>query len=189
MGQVERSSLAGLHVIPVMQGETHISCEPNDVLTSILGSCIAACMWDPEARVGGLTHFLLPGTGQSGRNMMKYGVHAMELLVNGLLRAGGDRHRFKVRLLGGAKMYDGAMDIGAENAHFAKWYVANEGFDLVDHSLGGRQGRNVRFWPVSGNVECYLLDRTEAAAAPLAASRPMRTPVATHAAEGEVDLF
>ena len=137
----------------MLQGETRVSSDPNVVLTTILGSCVTACIWDPEAGVGGLNHFLLPGCDNSPKGALGYGVQAMELLVNGLIRAGAARSRLKVKLLGGAKMSDGGIEIGEENAKFALWFVENEGFELIDTCLGGQQGRSIRFWPVTGRIQ------------------------------------
>ncbi|MDH6235247.1 chemotaxis receptor (MCP) glutamine deamidase CheD, partial [Mesorhizobium soli] len=90
--------------ITVMRGEFHVVDRPEVVLTTILGSCVAACLRDPYAGVGGMNHFLLPGTlGAARRDAERYGVHLMELLVNGLLARGAQRQRLEAKLFGGAR--------------------------------------------------------------------------------------
>ncbi|OYV62864.1 MAG: hypothetical protein B7X01_00905, partial [Acidiphilium sp. 21-62-4] len=90
--------------INIVQGEQQVSNDPGVVLTTILGSCIAACMWDRDAGIGGMNHFLLPGDrndpGQPTRSndAMRYGAYSMELLINGLLRHGAQRRRLQAKL-------------------------------------------------------------------------------------------
>jgi chemotaxis protein CheD len=137
----------------VIQGEYQVSSDPNDVLSTILGSCVAAFLRDPVAGVGGLNHFLLPGNDPSDRNAMKYGLNAMELLINTLIRAGARRDRLEGKLFGGGRMVPGLTDIGAANARFAEEFLRREGIRYLGGSLGGDHGRKIRVWPVSGQVQ------------------------------------
>jgi chemotaxis protein CheD len=157
------SDLAGAVRIHVVQGEQHVENDPNAMLTTILGSCIAACMWDPVRGIGGMNHFLLPGednqvpepgsTGSSAR----YGVHAMELLVNALLRRGARRENLRAKLFGGARMIRGLTDIGEMNATFAERFLQAESIPVAGGSLRGNQGRRIQFWPVTGRARQVLL--------------------------------
>ena len=179
--------MSNLNFVPVFQGETRVSEDPNDVLSTILGSCVAACIWDPIAKVGGMNHFLLPGEIGTQSTSMRYGVNAMELLVNGLLKHGGDRTRFKVKLYGGAKMFEGRASIGEKNIQFARWYVQSEGFSLAEEDLGGDRGRKIRFWPTTGRVQHSLMsdappDEKEIVAKP-------RKPAAPEKPIGDIELF
>ena len=108
--------------INVVQGEYSVSADPNVVFTTILGSCVAACIRDPVAGVGGMNHFLLPGNENGARSTEaeRYGVHLMELLVNGLMKKGARRDRLEAKLFGGAKMMERLSDIGKLNASFAE---------------------------------------------------------------------
>ena len=117
----------------------------------MLGSCVAACLTDTLAGVGGMNHFLLPGADGGGRGM-QHGVHAMELLVNALLARGARRERLQAKLFGGARMVRGLTDVGALNAEFARRFVQRERIVLGPGSLGGTSGRRVQFWPVSGRA-------------------------------------
>jgi chemotaxis protein CheD len=104
--------------VHVMQGEYCVSDDRNVILTTILGSCVAACMRDPEAQVGGMNHFLLPGTDDRSQSCAaeSYGVHLMELLVNDLLRHGARRERLEAKLFGGSATMQGLCDIFAMRA-------------------------------------------------------------------------
>ena len=104
--------------IQVRQGECQICDQESVVLTALLGSCVAACIWDPVARAGGMNHILLPGNTVNDRDALYSGTNAMEVLINGLLRKGATHKNMKVKLLGGAKMYDGVFDVGRRNSDF-----------------------------------------------------------------------
>jgi len=147
-----------LHVV---QGHHAIVDEEGVVLSTILGSCVAACLRDPVARVGGMNHFLLPGDGASGGEGMKYGVNAMELLINGLLQRGAARARLEAKLFGGANVISTLSNIGAQNAAFARRFLTTEAIKVVGESLGGDRARRVRYWPCTGRASQMLLDRVD----------------------------
>ena len=107
--------------VHVGQGEHFITSDPNVVLSTILGSCVAMCLRDPLAGVGGMNHFLLPeGAGAGTDAGRRYGAYAMELLINDLLKAGGRRERLEAKLFGGGRMFDSLRDVGRANADFAE---------------------------------------------------------------------
>ncbi|MFN4155263.1 MAG: chemotaxis protein CheD [Paracoccaceae bacterium] len=145
----------------VIQGEYLVSSDPQDVLSTILGSCVAAFLRDPVAGIGGLNHFLLPGNDPSDRNAMKYGLNAMELLINSLINAGARRDRLEGKLFGGGRMVPGLTDIGAANGRFAEEFLRREGIRYLGGSLGGDHGRKIRVWPVSGQVQQMKLPAAE----------------------------
>lgn len=145
--------------INIVQGEQHVDRDPAVMLTTILGSCVAACMYDEVAGIGGMNHFLLPGdqpgsqSATSGSGAMRYGAYSMELLINGLLREGAARHRLKAKLFGGARMLKGLTDVGDSNAAFAERFMRAEGITVVGSSLRGDRGRRIQFWPASGRAQ------------------------------------
>jgi len=167
----------------VIQGEFHIADE-DVVMTTILGSCVAACMRDPVARVGGMNHFLLPG--ESGDAGMRYGVQSMELLVNALLRMGARRERLEVKLFGGAHLIDGLTDVGGQNAAFAERFVRDEGLSFAGGSLRGDRARRIQYWPASGRARQILLAPTESRVFAAERRRPA-TPVVEDS--GALELF
>jgi chemotaxis protein CheD len=172
--------------VHVVQGEHYVTDEPEVVLTTILGSCVAACLRDPVAGVGGMNHFLLPGGDRrdSGPESVRYGVHAMELLVNAMLARGARRETMEAKLFGGARLIKGLTDVGALNADFSEDFVRREGMKLAGGSLRGESGRRIQFWPVSGRARQVLLAKDTAEQL----SRP-RTPPPPAAPSGGLELF
>lgn len=161
----ERFGQAGeARPVHVIQGEQKISDDPDAVLTTILGSCVAACLRDPVARIGGMNHFLLPGMSDGdarAEDAERYGVHAMELLVNALLERGAARSRLEAKLFGGAKTIEGLSDVGNLNAQFAEAFLHKERIVNVGGCLRGLQGRRIQFWPVSGRARRIFLSFNE----------------------------
>jgi chemotaxis protein CheD len=172
--------------VHIIQGEYFVTDDKNVMVTTILGSCVAACIRDPLAGVGGINHFLLPGT--KGRDKAgeaeRLGVHLMELLVNGLLKSGARRERLEAKLFGGARTVRGHNDIGRHNAEFAERFLRDEGIAHIGGSTGGLQGRRIQYWPVSGRARQILL------AAPMEIERPAAAPApAVVSNAGELELF
>lgn len=136
--------------ITVVQGDYAVSADPHVVMSTVLGSCVAVCLFDARAGVGGMNHFLLAGSGAAKSADLKYGVNAMELLINRVLRAGGERRNLQAKLFGGARMTDHSRDIGRSNADFALEFLEREGIPCVSQSLGGDKARRVQFTPSTG---------------------------------------
>lgn len=145
------------HLIHVIQGDYAVAREGSSVLTAILGSCVAACIRDPEAGIGGMNHFLLPESKASSSEQVLYGAQSMELLINALLKAGAHKNRLEAKIFGGARMIAGLSDIGESNGEFARRFLRDEGIPCLAESLGGTKARRIRFWPVSGKVRQMLL--------------------------------
>jgi chemotaxis protein CheD len=141
--------------VQLTQGETHVTSDPREILSTVLGSCIAACIRDPRAGVGGMNHFLLPDGPGQGRDAMRYGVNAMEILINSLLSQGAARGNLEAKLFGGGNVLAGLSDIGARNAEFAAHYLLDEGIPMVGGSTGGATSRRIQFWPVSGRARQF----------------------------------
>ncbi len=167
----------------VLQGEFEVSRDPDLVLTTILGSCIACCLFDPVAKVGGMNHFLLAAPPNSmnglGDDATRYGLYAMELLVNEMLKQGAVRATMRAHLYGGANLHSGMRAIGTENALFAEGFLKADGIALVRSDTGGAQARRLDLQPATGKVRCRSVQGA------LPASPAVRLPVAT----GEVELF
>lgn len=167
----------------VMEGEFLVSDDPDLVLTTVLGSCVAACLRDPVARIGGMNHFLLPGDADRAKSgeAERYGVHLMELLVNGLMNRGAQRERLEAKLFGGAKTIYKSSDVGAMNGSFAERFLKNEGIAIIGGSLGGKSGRRVEYWPVAGRARQISIGDAAQVPAP-------RAPVVP-APDGDLELF
>lgn len=142
----------------IVQGEVAISDDPAVIMGTLLGSCISVCMFDPIAGVGGMNHFLLPEGGKTpdGR-AMRFGINAMNMLVSGILKAGGERERLLCKAFGGATIVPSLGRIGEENIRFVMRYLEEKNITCVSQSLGGTHARRVRFWPTSGRVQQNLV--------------------------------
>jgi chemotaxis protein CheD len=170
--------------INLVQGEYQVSDDPDVVLTTLLGSCVGACIRDPARGIGGMNHFLLPGPEVGGaKESERLGVHLMELLLNGLMRRGAQRERLEAKIFGGARMMQGLSDVGKKNADFARRFLGYEGIRIVGSDLGGDRGRRLQFWPVSGRArQSYIARTAEMNPRPIA-------PTPEIASAGDVDLF
>ena len=170
-----------IHRINIVQGEYHVSDAPDVTITTLLGSCVAACISDPVARMGGMNHFLLPGEDVSSPLTARHGVHLMELLINGLLKLGASRQRLEAKLFGGARVMNVSRAFGAANARFAQEFLRREGIAITGGSLGGETGRRIQFWPATGRARQMLVRAVE---------EPLRLQdVALPRYAGELELF
>lgn len=149
--------------IKLMPGEFAGVDDPT-MLVTVLGSCVAACLFDPESKVGGMNHFMLPGDMASRSGSGRYGIHAMELLINRLVGVGAVRHRLRAKLFGGAAVVRSMTqsDVGASNIQFVEQYLQTEGIPLVASDLGGPWPRRVHFFGQTGQVFVKRLPVVEA---------------------------
>jgi chemotaxis protein CheD len=159
---------ASAHPVAVVQGEFRISDDPDALLSTVLGSCVAVCLHDPVRNIGGMNHFLLPFGQEEGTNRpVRYGLFAMEMLINALLKAGAKKSRLQAKLFGGAKISSELRDIGQTNAVFAREYLATEGIQCLGESLGGQNARRVVFRPATGQARMLIVPLTNIAPADL----------------------
>lgn len=139
--------------ITLTQGEYHASRDPV-VLSTILGSCVAVCLHDPASGIGGMNHFLLPdGQRSHDSRSERYGVNAMEQLINAMLRFGARRGGLVAKAFGGANMTPRLSPIGDANAAFTRDFLAAEGIACLAESFGGVNARRVMFWPQTGRAQ------------------------------------
>lgn len=167
----------------VLQGQALIGSGRPEILTTVLGSCIACCLFDPIERVGGMNHFLLaePDSISSRDNDLSYGLFLMELLINKLMAKGALKSRMKAHIYGGANMHAGMARIGDANTRFATSFLAAESIELVRSNTGGDCARRVEFDPVQGRARCRIVEQVEA---------PAPRPVARRTESvGDVELF
>lgn len=140
----------------IVSGETDVSSDPGVVISTVLGSCVSVCIFDPQAGIGGANHYFL--STERGHSA-SYGAVAMELLINGLMRMGAERGRMRAKLFGGALMKSGLGDIGKDNATFALSYLQTERFPIMAMDLGGFSARRLHFHPVTGKARVVLTDQ------------------------------
>lgn len=173
--------------VKILPGEFFVYREDILIMTT-LGSCIAACLWDREVRVGGMNHFMLPeGDSDTGR----YGSYAMELLINEMMKLGATRATMEAKVFGGGQVIDGmtTMNIGERNTNFVIDYLKTERIPIMAKDVQGPYPRKVCFLPASGKamVKRLAAANKESLAAQERAAAQKAAPVA-HAG-GSVDLF
>jgi len=129
------------------------------VLDTLLGSCVAVCMYDPVLRAGGMNHILLSKCRVGDRNP-RCGIHAMELLINEVMKLGGDRRRFIAKAFGGANVLQGIkmLSIGDANARFVREFLATERIPLVAERLGGNHAVHLYFHTDTGKATVHTVD-------------------------------
>ncbi len=144
----------------IVVGEVFAAREPTLVGT-VLGSCVAACLFDAEARIGGMNHFLLPETTHDdGPLTTRYGVHAMERLINDLLRLGAQRARLKAKVFGASMIGDFQTPVQARNARFIRTFLEKESIPLLAERLLGNRPLDVRFRTDTGQAFVRPLAKT-----------------------------
>ncbi len=146
----------GRESVKLLPGE-YFATRRDVALVTVLGSCVAACLRDREQGIGGMNHFMLPrGSEDAGlvSESARYGVHAMELLVNQLVRLGARRRNLEAKVFGGGNVVAGftALNIGEANAQFVRTFLRAESIPVVAEDLQGTISRKVYFFPVSGRV-------------------------------------
>jgi chemotaxis protein CheD len=148
----------------ILPGEFYATTE-DEVIVTVLGSCVAACLLDPIALVGGMNHFMLP-VKQGDRDpdvffAARYGAAAMEFLINDLLHLGAQRDRIVAKAFGGGHVMQGmSTDIGGQNIDFVRRFLRNEGIPLWTEDMGGPFPRKVYFFPHTGQVLVKRMERT-----------------------------
>lgn len=181
---------SGLHIVKIFAGDWYVS-KGHEMLATILGSCVSACIRDPIARVGGMNHFLLPGdenmvTEQS--DAARYGVFAMESLINGILKEGGRKDRMEVKVFGGGNVIKSSAKIGSKNASFIRTFLSREGLRIVAEDLEGEAPRRIHYFPDTGKVMMRKLQRQEDMVVIEEEARYTRE-INTKPVEGDIDLF
>lgn len=173
-------------VIKLLPAEWRVTSD-EVALATVLGSCVAACIYDSSARVGGMNHFMLPDAAP-GDGSARYGAHAMELLINGLLKHGAVRQRLQAKVFGGGNVLPGmTLDpIGTRNGNFVLNYLTAERIPIVAQDLFGVQPRKVCFFVRSGRT---LVKRLPAAGEIARVERAYRSQLAQKPVAGSVELF
>jgi len=149
------------HTVKIKPGEFYLSNE-DMIISTVLGSCISVCIYDPVRCFGGMNHFMLPDThtDEALDRPLRYGFFAMEQLVNELMKNECRRESMEVKVTGGARMNGNSL-IGSQNIDFIKNYVEQEGLNLVAMDVGGDQARRVVFFPSQGRMLVNKLSHRE----------------------------
>lgn len=174
--------------VKVLPGEYYVSGDDLVVMT-VLGSCIAACIWDPRVRVGGMNHFMLPegGSDSGGR----YGSYAMELLINELMKQGARRETMQAKVFGGGAVMSSftTMNVGERNTKFVLDYLQTERIAVVSKDVLDVHPRKVCFFPATGKAMVKRLASSNTDALETQERKGSAATVVTSTAGGSIDLF
>ena len=155
-------------VAKIHPGEYYVTAA-GEMVTTVLGSCISACIRCAETKIGGMNHFMLPEEVSGGRDSWevtnvnagtRYGTFAMEHLINSILRFGGNKHALEVKLFGGGRVMQLQLDVAARNVRFINEFVNQEGLRVLSSDLGGVHPRKVNYFPENGKVRMKKLTVT-----------------------------
>jgi chemotaxis protein CheD len=178
----------------LMPGEVYVSGEDEMIMT-VLGSCVSACIRNPRTNIGGMNHFMLPQMGASASMLTldgtaaRYGNWAMEVLINEILNYGGSKRDLEVKLFGGGKVLDNmTMDIGKRNIDFVFSFLDKEGINVVAHDVGDRFPRKLLYFPNTGKVRVRKLQSTNQATI-VRREAAYLNDIKTSPRDGDIDLF
>jgi chemotaxis protein CheD len=173
--------------VKVLPGEFYASNEEL-LVTTTLGSCIAACLWDRQRRVGGMNHFLLPDAGGGNGASGQYGAYAMDLLIGELVKRGAHRSSMEAKIFGGGAVIEGmnAINVGERNTQFVIDYLRTERIQIVSKDVLDIYPRKVCFMPVSGRA---MVKKLPPAYASNLRGEQLAVKAPAPAVGGTVDLF
>jgi chemotaxis protein CheD len=178
--------------VKVLPGEYFVS-EENILVMTTLGSCIAACLWDRHAQVGGLNHFMLPEGGLDGATSHagRYGSFAMEVLINELLKRGASRSTLEAKVFGGGQVIAemASLNVGERNTRFVLDYLKTERIAVVSKDVLGIHPRKVCFLPASGKAMIKRLTLSHSSTLIAQERAAAQHAARTAGSGGSVDLF
>jgi len=173
----------------IKPGEYYVT-RTAEALTTVLGSCVAACIRDPAKGVGGMNHFMLPIKGESPEaaidDAMRYGNFAMEHLINDIIKHGGRKDNLELKVFGGANVGGIGQNVGKTNIAFIRSYLLAEGMKVLSQDLGGIQARKIIYFPDTGKI---LLKKLEATQGVERQDQAMFETLTSKPVSGEVELF
>ncbi len=153
-------------MVKIKPGEYYVT-RSDEVIATVLGSCISVCIRDPYAGIGGMNHFMLPENNNKEQDSWeynkanraaRYGTDAMEHLINDILKHGGIKSNFEIKVCGGGKIFERMSDVGIKNIRFIKNYLDTEGFKPVSVDVGSIYPRKVRYFPADGRMQIKKLN-------------------------------
>ena len=180
--------------VKLLPGEYFVTGK-DMVLTTVLGSCVSACIRDSKAGVGGMNHFMLPEDSDPGSKSpiaaMRYGAFAMEILINELLKAGARRERLEAKVFGGGAVLANMtmLNIGERNADFVLRYLQLEQVHIAAQDLRGNLPRRINYFPLTGRVTMRKLQQREDVVLVERAERSMASSLAKPKIAVKPDLF
>ena len=166
-----RDPASGNIIAKLLPGDFYVTRE-DEVLDTVLGSCVSACIRNPKTGIGGMNHFMLPhprngeasdAWGAVASSATRYGSASMEQLINKILHMGGSRTDLEVKIFGGARVLAAVTDVGQNNVKFVRDFLRNEGLRVVSEDVGNTTPRHIQYFPVSGKVRVKHLGGAQSA--------------------------
>lgn len=148
-------------IVKIFSGDHYVSPKENEVLVTILGSCISCCLYDPKLKFGGMNHFLVPGNDSMSDNSARYGINAMELLINNMIKYGSNKGDLIAKIFGGASLIGSSAQVGKKNIEFVKDFLGNEEIRIDAEDVGGDTPRRLHYHSGEGKVLIRKLQRAE----------------------------
>ncbi|MFK7794153.1 MAG: chemoreceptor glutamine deamidase CheD [Gammaproteobacteria bacterium] len=180
------------YMVKISPGDYYIT-DQDEVITTVLGSCISACIRDVRMGIGGMNHFMIPikcpHTSHPEQDMdTRYGTYAMEHLINDIYKHGGTRKNLEIKLFGAGNVLVGSGNVGAKNIKFVRDFIHTEGYKIASENLGGDNPRKINYSPITGKVMMKKLASTNLAEIQRE-EKKLQTKVETTPVAGEIDLF
>lgn len=150
----------GVPAAKILPGEFYIS-RSGEMIVTVLGSCVSACIRDKQLGIGGMNHFMLPQQNKHSNDSWggaaglesRYGNWAMEMLINEILKLGGTRRNLEIKIFGGGNVLSNMTEIGSRNVEFVKRFLYEENFEITAADVGGKLARKVLYFPDTGAVK------------------------------------
>lgn len=178
------------NAVKIMPGEFFVARE-DIIISTVLGSCVSACLWDRSARVGGMNHFMLPGdeAGAVNADSGRYGAFAMEQLINELIKRGAHKSAIEAKVFGGGAVLRqfSTLNVGERNAAFVLDFLRTEGIRVQSQDLLDVHPRRVAFFPATGRALCKKLMTTDKALE--SAEQQYKARISTTPVAGDIELF
>lgn len=177
----------------ILPGEYYVTLQ-DELITTVLGSCVSVCVRDRVFEIGGMNHFMLPQCGKARVSSVslgdaaRYGNYAMEHLINKLLSNGAKRNNLEVKVVGGGKVIEGMMNVGMKNIEFILDYLRVEGLEIVSQDLGGEFPRKVVYHPRTGRLLVRKMKNVETQDV-ISREENYRNKITREPVSGEIVLF
>jgi chemotaxis protein CheD len=142
-------------LVKILPGEFYLTRSPI-VISTVLGSCVSACLIDRGAGIGGMNHFMLPNNWHDDSLIspyMRYGINAMETLINELIKMGARKEQLEAKIFGGGAVLRNVKEsVGLRNTEFVKKYLSEEKIPISAEDMNGTLARKIAFFPATGRV-------------------------------------
>jgi len=186
----------GQIIAKLLPGDFYVTTAGDEVLDTVLGSCVSACIRNPRMGIGGMNHFMLPRPSGHGNDTWghvagsatRYGSASMEQLINRILTAGGSRGDLEVKIFGGGRVLSSLTDVGNHNVKFVREFLKAEGLRVASEDVGETCPRHVQYFPLTGRVRVRHLNSRHSDDV-VSHEQKYLTGLEQKPVAGEIDLF